>query len=339
MGEVARTSVVNPSQFVHRLRRGRLRFFLPLLSGSRRHVGRDRRLGVVVLVLGTVITRFVYESAASGNTEFPAPASGVIQTAAAQGRGGGGLGSAFPQRPAQDPAAVERGKALFGVSCGFCHGSDARGATTGPNLWRSSVVLMDQKGELIGEVIRNGRPDKGMPKVDLSAAQTVDVVAFLHSLPIGGRDPARMRPPSIVVGKAEEGEEYFKRTCASCHSTTGDLKGLASKYPDPRQLQQAWLMPGSGRGGGRGQPGPNQRYRPTVTVTLASGEKVEGTLNRIDDFAVSLTDASGANRTFERRGTTPPVDIRDPLEPHRTLVPSYRDADIHNLTAYLVTLK
>ena len=96
-------------------------------------------------------------------------------------------------------------------------------------------------------------------------------------------------------------------------------------------------MPGSGRGG-RGQPSVN-RYPPVVTITLPSGETVEGTLNRMDDFIVSLTDASSRNRTFSRRGDTPRVDVRDPLEPHRRLVPQYRDEDIHNLTAYLVTLK
>jgi cytochrome c oxidase cbb3-type subunit 3 len=233
---------------------------------------------------------------------------------------------------------VERGKGLFGVHCGFCHGSDARGATTGPNLWRSTVVLTDKAGESIGQIIREGRPDKGMPKIDLTPAQITDIVAFLYSLPIGGRDPARMRPPSILVGDTAQGEAFFKRTCASCHSTNGDLKGLASKYGEPRQLQHAWLMPGFGRGG-RGQAGGAQAYRSYVMVTLSSGEKVEGTLNRIDDFVVSLTDASGSTRTFVRRGTIPEVNVRDPLEAHRKLVPSYRDGDIHNLTAYLVTLK
>jgi cytochrome c oxidase cbb3-type subunit III len=265
-------------------------------------------------------------------------AGGEPQAVPAQGRGGrgGGFGSAFPQRPPQDPAAVERGKALFGVHCGFCHGSDARGATTGPNLWRSVVVLMDKAGEGIGQVIREGRPEKGMPKIDLTATQIGDVVAFLYSLPVGGRDPARMRPESIVVGDARAGEVYFQKTCSSCHSTTGDLKGLGSRIPDPRQLQQTWLMPGSGRG--RGQPAAD-RKAVTAIVTLASGEKVQGTLNRVDDFIVSLTDASGATRTFNRHAETPQVEIRDPLEPHRQLVPGYRDADIHNLTAYLVTLK
>ena len=267
----------------------------------------------------------------------PARNAWAQQPAAQAGRAGG-PGAAFPQRPPQDPAAVERGRALFGVHCGFCHGSDARGATTGPNLWRSTVVLMDVKGESIGQVIREGRPEKGMPAIAMTSEQATAVVAFLHSLPIGGRDPSRMRPVSIVVGNASAGEQYFKQTCSSCHSVTGDLRGLASRYPDARQLQHTWLMPGSARAGGRGQPLVN-RYRPVVTVTLPSGEKAEGRLNRIDDFIVSLTDASGHNRTFSRRGATPTVEVRDPLEPHRQLVPQYRDEDVHNLTAYLVTLK
>jgi cytochrome c oxidase cbb3-type subunit III len=200
------------------------------------------------------------------------------------------------------------------------------------------VVLMDAGGESIGQVIREGRPEKGMPAIAMTSEQTTAVVAFLHSLPIGGRDPSRMRPVSIVVGNASAGEQYFKQTCSSCHSVTGDLRGLAARYPDARQLQHTWLMPGSGRAGGRGQPQVN-RYPPSVRVTLPSGEIVEGTLNRIDDFIVSLTEASGHNRTFRRRGATPAVDVRDPLESHRQLAPQYRDEDIHNLTAYLVTLK
>ena len=175
-------------------------------------------LSLAAMMAGPAVGPVVSESQAP-----PAP----------QGRGGraGGGGSAFPQRPPQDPAAVERGRGLFSVHCGFCHGSDARGATTGPNLWRSALVLADKAGESIGQVIREGRPDKGMPKMDLTAPQVSDVVAFLHSLPIGGRDPARMRPVSIVVGDARAGETYFQKTCSSCHSTTGDLKGLATAVP------------------------------------------------------------------------------------------------------------
>ena len=244
---------------------------------------------------------------------------------------GGGLGGS-PRRE-QDKAAVDRGKGLFGVSCGFCHGSDARGGSTGPNLWRSALILTDQTGAEIAKVIREGRPDKGMPPMPLQDAQIADIVAYLHSLPVGGRDQVQQRPASIVVGDAVSGERYFQKTCASCHSATGDLKGLAARYSDPRQLQHAWLMPGSQRGAS-----PVTR-RPEVTVTLAGGQVVTGALARIDDFVVSLVDATGETRTYTRTASGPRVEIRDRLEPHRRLVPTYVDADIHNLTAYLVTLK
>ena len=241
----------------------------------------------------------------------------------------------YPVRPPADPAAVERGKALYGVNCQFCHGADTRGGDGGPSLLRSSVVLADDHGELMGPIIRSGRP--GMPKFTLTDTQIADVAAFVHTFKAAGYDESRLKPPSIVVGDAKAGEAFFAAKCASCHSTTGDLRGLASRIEDPRQLQQTWLMPGSG--GGRGGPAPVQVKPTTVTVTLASGEKIEGRLDRIDDFMVSLTTADGARRTFRTAGDTPKVEIHEPLQPHRDLLRVYSDTDIHNVTAFLVTLK
>jgi cytochrome c oxidase cbb3-type subunit III len=261
-----------------------------------------------------------------------APAQRPAVTPPGPAAPGGALGGS-PRRE-QDKVAVERGKGLFGVSCGFCHGSDARGGSTGPNLWRSALVLTDQSGAGIAKVIKEGRPDKGMPPMPLQDAQIADIVTYLHSLPVGGRDQVQQRPASIVVGNAAQGERFFQKTCASCHSTTGDLKGLASKYTDPRQLQHAWLMPGSQRGAA-----PPVSRRPEVTVTTADGKTATGTLARVDDFVVSLVDAAGETRTYARTASGPKVEIRDRLEPHRRLVPTYADADIHDLTAYLVTLK
>jgi len=77
----------------------------------------------------------------------------------------------------------------------------------------------------------------------------------------------------------------------------------------------------------------------TVTVTLPSGEKVDGALERVDDFMVSLTTADGTRRSFRTSGDTPKVEIHDPLQPHKELLPTYRDKDIHDITAYLVTVK
>src|SRR5947207_1717105 len=242
---------------------------------------------------------------------------------------------AYPTRAAGDPEAIQRGKALYSVNCQFGHGADARGGDSGPSLLRSSIVLDDQNGERVAPIVRSGRP--GMPKFTLSDDQVKDVAAFIHSFRAAGYDESRNRPPSIIVGDAKAGEAFFTARCASCHSSTGDLRGLAGRIPDERLLQQTWLMPGSG--GGRGGPPPVKVPPVMVTVTLPSGEKVEGKLDRLDDFIVSLTTSDGTHRSFATRGDTPKVEVHDPLEPHRNLLRVYSDADIHNVTAYLVTLK
>src|SRR5262249_20027815 len=120
------------------------------------------------------------------------------------GGGGGGFANAFPQHAQADQAAIDRGKALYGVNCTFCHGSDARGGEGGPNLIRSQLVLNDKDGELITPIVQNGRPDQGMPKIDLTIAQVKDVAAFLHSFRTSGYDASRDRPPSILVGNAKD---------------------------------------------------------------------------------------------------------------------------------------
>src|SRR5947209_4370943 len=211
--------------------------------------------------------------------------------AAGGGRGGrgpaagmGGFAAAYPQRPPADPAAAERGRAIYGVNCSFCHGSDARGGEGGPNLLRSQLVLRDEKGELITPVVQNGRPDGGMPKMNLTVEQVADVAAYIHSFRVGGYDVSRNPPPTILVGDAKAGEAYFRSKCASCHSVTGDLKGFGAKFEDPKMLQNTFLMPGGGRGGFGGAFGgaapPINVPATTVTVTLPSGQKVEGRLGR-----------------------------------------------------------
>jgi mono/diheme cytochrome c family protein len=255
-----------------------------------------------------------------------------VQGAAGRGAGPG----AYSQRPKQDPAAVERGKGLYSVNCAFCHGSDARGGEGGPNLLRSTIVLSDSGGEAIAPVVRNGRPDAGMPALKLTAEQISDIAAYLHSFPVGGRDVPRSSPPTIVVGDADSGQKFFAQKCSSCHAADGDLKGIATRLSDPKALQQAWLMPGGGRGG-RGAAAASVPPK-TVTVTL-SGGKAEGRLEYIDDFLVVLRDADGGIRSYPRSGAQPKVEVHDPLQPHMNLLSVYTDKNIHDVTAYLVTLK
>ena len=293
-----------------------------------------RYIHLITLVALTTWSLAVAAAQAPG---APQPPAGGRGAAAGQGGriGGAGIG-AYPARPPGDPAVIERGRNIYSTNCAFCHGADTRGAS-GPSLLRSAVVLDDKNGELIGPVVQAGRPDRGMPKFPLSSDQIADLAAFLHSFAVAGYDTSRQRPATIVVGNATAGEALFKTKCSSCHSTTGDLQGLATRIAEPRTLQQSWLMPGStvGRGGG---PAPARARPPTAVVTLPSGQKFEGELERVDDFFAAIRTADGVRRAFRTTDGTR-VDVKDPLIAHRELLPTYTDAEIHNVTAFLVTLK
>jgi len=209
-----------------------------------------------------------------------------------------------------------------------------RGGDGGPSLLRSGVVLADQNGELIGPVLEQGRAP--MPKFGFKPDQVADLAVFLHSFRVAGYDVSRQKPATIVVGNAVSGAAYFNEACASCHSITGDLRGIASRIADERVLQQSWLMPGSMAG--RGAPVPDKARPPSVTVTEPGKAPVTGALGRIDDFVVSLTTPQGEYRSFRITPRTK-VDVADPLLPHRDLLRKYTDEDIHNMTAFLATLK
>jgi len=263
--------------------------------------------------------------------------AGAIQLSAqATAEGGrGGRGSAittgYPSRPPADPVIVERGRLLYSTNCAFCHGADARGGEGGTNLLRSEIVLNDKAGELIGDILRNGL--SAMPKFELNVDQVSDIAAFIHSFRVGGYDVSRFRPDTIVVGDPKAGEAYFKAKCASCHDVSGDLKGFAARIDDERVVQQTWLMPGA-----RGTR-PSKSPVSTVVVSLASGQQLEGQLIRIDDFIVTLRAADATEYTIRRQGQTPKVEVRDPLWQHKDLLRIYTDKDIHNVTAYLESVK
>ena len=255
--------------------------------------------------------------------EIEAPAGGA--RGAAQGR---------PQteaynapRPPVAAAVVAHGKEVFSGNCSFCHGDDARGGSVGPNLIRNQVVLADQNGELIEPVVHGSRQAEGMPKFNLNDADIIAVAAWLHSQPLGNRGaPSTL---DIVVGNAQSGQAYFSGAgkCSTCHSVTGDFAGIGARYP-PKTLQNAIV---SGRTG-RGEAGK------TVTVT-SGGHKVEGRLDHLDAFIVSLTEKDGTHLSFEIIDGAPQVVVHDPLQPHVDMLRTWNNSDLHNLTAYLATLK
>jgi cytochrome c oxidase cbb3-type subunit III len=262
-------------------------------------------------------------------------------------------GAVFPaqQRPPGDPAVIGRGKTIYATLCSACHGVDLRGGQLGgPNLLRSQLALSDKDGELIVPVLQAGRPERGMPPQPLNAEDAKAVAVFIHSvLASAGRQgsppPADIPPLNIVVGDAAAGEKFFAAKCTACHSTSGDLQGIATRISEPKALQNAWVsggLAGRGRGGrGRGGPGPGGAAGPQViaTVTFPSGEKVEGPLVRYDDFVVMLLQEDGTVRSIRRDGDRPKLEIKDPREGHRTLLTELTDKNMHDVTAYLVTLK
>jgi cytochrome c oxidase cbb3-type subunit III len=260
---------------------------------------------------------------------------GITISAAAGQRPPGGFVPGQKRAPG-DPVQIARGKTLFGINCRGCHGADLRGGDLGgPNLLRSQVALSDLDGELIVPIILGSRQSAGMPAIPVSADDAKAIAAYVRSvmatIGVQGTPPSVGKAVlNVVVGNASEGKSYFAAKCASCHSATGDLQSIATKIPDAKTLQTAWVA-----GGTRGAHRPN----PTATVTSSSGQTVEGQLLHIDDFLVSVKLADGTVQSFRREGDQPKVVVRDPMQGHKDLLSEYTDKDMHDVTAYLVTLK
>jgi cytochrome c oxidase cbb3-type subunit 3 len=305
-------------------------------------------LWLVALMTHTGAQQAPPPAAPAGAPQAPAPAGPPAGRGQAPGQGRGGGRATFPaqQRSLADEATIARGKTLYEINCRACHGGDLRGGDIGgPNLLRSQLVLNDQHGELIVPVVKNGRQNPGMPPMPALPLGEEDVKAiaeFIHSVAFtmrgqGSPPPGEEVELNIVVGDAAAGEKFFAARCASCHSASGDLKAIGERIASPLQLQNTWITGGGGRG--RGGPGGPVSRPVTVSIVSQDGSKLEGRLVRIDDFYVVVALENGTTRTIRRVGDTPKVTINDPLEGHRKLLTAYTDKDIHDVTAYLVTLK
>ena len=206
--------------------------------------------------------------------------------------------------------------------------------------------MNDKKGELVAAEIK-----KHNPVIKFVDADAVATAEYIHSVlaKMGGQGspPRPDTPPelNILVGDAKAGETYFNRNCATCHSLTGDMKGIASKYADARALQNGWFggTPPGGVGGGRGAGGRGPAGI-QATVTMPNGQKFEGRVARKDDFLVILILADGTRKSIplDAPGPAPKVEVKDPNEAHKKMALALDDPDnknLHDVTAFLWTLK
>jgi len=241
--------------------------------------------------------------------------------------------------PPGDTAAVERGRAVLSEQCGFCHGANARGGSSGPDLTRSALVQEDENGKQLGEFLRVGRPDRGMPKFDLPDARVADVAAFLHAEIYLASNRRLYKILDVLVGDPKAGQAFFNGAgrCSACHSATGDLKGIGAKY-DPVALQGRIVYPR--RGGVPGSPAYEDKNAVKATITASSGAAVTGAIVRLTDFEVTIYDAATRQmRSWLRNGDTPKVVVTDPLQAHMDQLMKWTDTDMHNTTSYLASLK
>jgi len=289
---------------------------------------------IAALFAGSVFTVLAYAQ----GTPTPVPDPVPI----APGKGVRANGFTQYTRPLASQDVLIRGKGLYTSTCASCHASDIRGVEgKGVNLLRSGVVLSDKAGELIAASVA-----KHAAKINLVEADNLAISEYLHSIEatMGGQGSPPGRNPmgielNVLVGDAKAGEAYFAKTCASCHSVSGDMKGIASKYADAKALQNGWfdgLLPGAGRGGG-GRGGMR------ATVTMPNGSTFEGRSIRKDDYIVILMLADGTRKSIPLDVTpAPKVEMKDPQEAHKKVAMAIDDPDnknLHDITAFLATLK
>jgi mono/diheme cytochrome c family protein len=280
----------------------------------------DVTLVAAIAGLAAYQGRQLHIYAAAQAPAMQAPATPVTQNAGPTHGGATG--------PTASPQAIEAGKSLFQQNCAFCHGRDAGGGESGPDLTRSKLVSADVGGDQIGNVVLHGRAEKGMPAFPFSSEQISNLAAYIHSQQTKAMSQSGKRKgvdvADLQTGNVDAGKAYFNGAggCSSCHSPTGDLAGIASRY-EGLQLEERMLYP--------------KDVKSKVTVTLPSGKTLAGTLEYLDEFTIGMKDTDGKYHSWGTGEVKYKVD--SPVDAHVAQFPKYSDDDIHNLMAYIQTLK
>lgn len=265
-------------------------------------------------------------------------------------------GVAVVQSSSQSPPAqaspftaqqVQAGQTLFTGQCGFCHGRDGTGGPSGPDLTESALVAEDVRGDKLVPLIRNGRVDKGMPPFNLSDPDMTAVVAYIHSQKAKlDAQPGRRRrvtESDLLSGNAEAGKQYFSGAggCTKCHSATGDLAGVGARFRGLALMQQMLAprrTPAATTPGVPAAAATAPREAPVkVTVTLPSGATVTGPLAYRDEFTIALTDSAGWYRSWPASQVKFTIENR--LDAHVEQLAKYSEKDMHDVYAFLLTLR
>jgi mono/diheme cytochrome c family protein len=227
-----------------------------------------------------------------------------------------------------DKAAAARGAPLFEQTCAFCHGPQGRGAT-GSSLLTSDVVLGDDHGEHLVPFLKKGLPEKGMPAfATMSDGELKDISEFVHLQVEEVANRGTYRVLNILVGSSTLGQNYVAAHCMSCH-TTKTFAHIGSRFRSPEQLQRGWIWPVSSG---------DRSLANTASVKMPDGGEISGLVTQVSDFRITVVDGAGKANLIDRR---PGVEVRmkDPLAAHQEMIMTLTNADMHNVTAYLDTLK
>jgi cytochrome c oxidase cbb3-type subunit 3 len=191
------------------------------------------------------------------------------------------------------------------------------------------VVLDDNHGEDLVPFLKKGRPAKGMPAfATVSDTQLKDVAEFLHLQVEEVANRGAYHVLNILVGNAAQGHAYVAAHCASCHSMTS-FAHIADRFRSPDQLQREWIWPARSK---------DPALAITARVTLPTGGTVTGRVTQVSDFRITLVDSKGNIHEIERtRGVR--VEMHDPLAAHQAMIMTLTNGAMHDVTAYLETLR
>lgn len=227
-----------------------------------------------------------------------------------------------------DKAAAARGEPLFKQNCAFCHGPQGHGAT-GPSLVTSDGVLGDDHGEKLVPFLKKGRPEKGMPAfAAISDDKLKDLAEFMHLQVEEVANRGAYHVLNVVVGDKAKGQAYVGAHCLSCH-TAETFAHIGGRFRAPEQLQRYWIWPANSS---------NQATAVKSTVKTPDGATLTGRVTQMSDFRITVVDDTGHARVIERkRGVE--VQINDPLAAHQEMIMTLRNDDMHDVTAYLDSMK